>query len=94
MSVLMTNIDSKAHYKIMEDPIMPAIVEFPTVVKKALEEFFGGREFKVSGGLLKKPVCHVSDGPITRSCSTNAGICHWYIQIPRFFNSPSGTIFR
>ena len=39
MSVLTTNIDGKAHYKIMEDPIMPAIIEFPTVVKEALEEF-------------------------------------------------------
>jgi hypothetical protein len=39
MSDLTTNIDSKAHYKIMEDLIMPAIVEFPTVVKEALEEF-------------------------------------------------------
>jgi len=39
MGDLTTNIDSKAHYKIMEDPIMPAIVEFPTVVKQALQEF-------------------------------------------------------
>ena len=39
MSDLTTNIDSKVHYTIMEDPIMPAIVEFPTVVKEALEEF-------------------------------------------------------
>ena len=39
MSNLTTNIDSKVHYKTMEDPIMPAIVEFPTIVKEALEEF-------------------------------------------------------
>lgn len=39
MSDLTTNIDSRAHYKIIEDSIMPAIVEFPTVVKQALEEF-------------------------------------------------------
>ncbi len=44
MSDLTINIDSKAHYKIMEDPIMPAIVEFPTVVKEALEEFWHIRE--------------------------------------------------
>ena len=39
MGNLTINIDSKAHYKIMEDSIMPAIVQFPTVVKEALEEF-------------------------------------------------------
>jgi len=39
MGDLTINLNSKAHYKIMEDPIMPAIVEFPTVVKEALEEF-------------------------------------------------------
>jgi hypothetical protein len=39
MSDLTTNIDSKAHDELMEDSIMPAIVEFPTVVKEALEEF-------------------------------------------------------
>jgi hypothetical protein len=39
MGNLTTNIDSRAYYKIMEDTLMPAIVEFPTVVKQALEEF-------------------------------------------------------
>ena len=39
MGNLTINTDSKAHYKIMEDAIMPAIVQFPTVVKEALEEF-------------------------------------------------------
>jgi len=39
MGHMTITIDSKAHYKIMEDLIMPAIVEFPTVVKEALEEF-------------------------------------------------------
>ena len=39
MGNLTITIDSKAHYKIMEDLIMPAIVEFPTVVKEALDEF-------------------------------------------------------
>ena len=39
MGNLTTNIDSRIHYKIMEDTLMPAIVEFPTVVKQALEEF-------------------------------------------------------
>ena len=36
---LTINIDSRKLYGIMEDSIMPAIVEFPTVVKEALEEF-------------------------------------------------------
>jgi len=39
MSVLTTNIDSRTSNKIMENTIMPAIVEFPTVVKEALEQF-------------------------------------------------------
>jgi hypothetical protein len=39
MGNLTINIDSKACYKIMEDSIMPAIVQFPTVVKEALKEF-------------------------------------------------------
>ena len=39
MGVLTMNIDSKAHKKIMEDLIMPAIVQFPTVVREAQEEF-------------------------------------------------------
>jgi len=39
MSDLTANIDSKGYYRIMEDPIVPAIVEFPTVIKQALEEF-------------------------------------------------------
>ena len=39
MSDLTTNIDSKAHDKIREDLTMPAMVEFPTVVKEALKEF-------------------------------------------------------
>ena len=39
MAVLTTNIDSRTSDKIMEDTIMPAIVEFPTVVKEALEQF-------------------------------------------------------
>ena len=39
MGNLTTNIDSRAYYKIMEDTLMSAIVEFPTVVKQALEEF-------------------------------------------------------
>ena len=39
MGHMTITIDSKAHYKIMEDLIMPAIVEFPTVVKEALDEF-------------------------------------------------------
>lgn len=39
MGNLTTNTDSRTYYKIMEDTIMPAIVEFPTVVKEALEEF-------------------------------------------------------
>ena len=34
MGNLTINIDSKACYKIMEDSIMPAIVQFPTVVKE------------------------------------------------------------
>jgi hypothetical protein len=41
MGNLTTNIDSRTHYKIMENTLMPAIVEFPTVVKQALEEEFG-----------------------------------------------------
>lgn len=39
MVVLTTNTDSKASDKIMEDTIMPAIVQFPPVVKEALEQF-------------------------------------------------------
>jgi hypothetical protein len=39
MGKLTINIDSRKRYRIMEDSIMPAIVEFPTVVKEALEEF-------------------------------------------------------
>ena len=39
MGNLTTSIDSRTHYKIMEDTLMPAIVEFPTVVKQALQEF-------------------------------------------------------
>jgi len=39
MGDLTINIDSRKRYRIMEDSIMPAIVEFPTVVKEALEEF-------------------------------------------------------
>jgi hypothetical protein len=32
-------MDSRTHYKIMEDMIMPAIVQFPKVVEEALEKF-------------------------------------------------------
>src|SRR4030042_3419701 len=39
MAHLTINIDSRKPYRIKEDSIMPAIVEFPTVVKEALEEF-------------------------------------------------------
>ena len=39
MGKMTINIDSRKLYRIMEDSIMPAIVEFPTVVKEALEEF-------------------------------------------------------
>jgi len=39
MAVLTTNIDSRTMEKIREDIIMPAIVDFPTVVKEALEQF-------------------------------------------------------
>jgi hypothetical protein len=39
MGNLTINIDSRKRYRITEDLIMPAIVEFPTVVKEALEEF-------------------------------------------------------
>ena len=39
MGNLTANTDSRTYYKIMEDTIMPAIVEFPTVVKEALQEF-------------------------------------------------------
>ena len=39
MGVLTMNIDSKAHKKIIEDLIMPAIVQFPTVVRETLDEF-------------------------------------------------------
>ena len=44
MGILTINIDSRKPYRIMEDSIMPAIVEFPTVVKEALDEF--GDHFK------------------------------------------------
>jgi DDE superfamily endonuclease len=44
MGILTINIDSRKRYRIMEDSIMPAIVEFPTVVKEALDEF--GDHFK------------------------------------------------
>ena len=36
MGNLTITIDSRKCYRIMEDSIMPAIVEFPTVVKEAL----------------------------------------------------------
>jgi len=39
MAVLTTNIDSRTAEKIMEVITMPAIVDFPTVVKEALEQF-------------------------------------------------------
>ena len=39
MGNLTTNIDSHVGKNIMEDMTMPAIVDFPTVVKKALDEF-------------------------------------------------------
>ncbi len=39
MGEMTTTIDSRKHYRITEDSLMPAIVEFPTVVKEALEEF-------------------------------------------------------
>ncbi len=39
MGILTINIDSRKPYRITEDSIMPAIVEFPTVVKEALDEF-------------------------------------------------------
>ena len=39
MGNLTINIDSRKRYGIMEDSIMPAIVEFPAVVKDALETF-------------------------------------------------------
>ena len=38
MAPMTTDIDSRTHYRITEDSIMPAIVEFPRVVKEALEE--------------------------------------------------------
>ncbi len=44
MGILTITIDSRKRYRIMEDSIMPAIVEFPTVVKEALDEF--GDHFK------------------------------------------------
>ena len=39
MGNLTINIDSRTCYKIMEDMIMPAIVQFPKVVEEALEKF-------------------------------------------------------
>ena len=39
MGYLTTNIDSQVGKNIMEDMTMPAIVDFPTVVKNALQEF-------------------------------------------------------
>lgn len=39
MCNLTTSIDSRTHYKIMDGTLMPAIVEFPTVVKQSLQEF-------------------------------------------------------
>jgi hypothetical protein len=39
MGNLTTNISNQVGVNIMEDMIMPAIVDYPTVVKKALEEF-------------------------------------------------------
>jgi hypothetical protein len=39
MGYLTTNIDSQVGKNIMEDMIMPAIVDFPTIVKNALQEF-------------------------------------------------------
>ena len=39
MGYLTTNIDSQVGENIMEDMTMPAIVDFPTVVKNALQEF-------------------------------------------------------
>jgi hypothetical protein len=39
MGNLTTNTDSKVHDKIMEDLTMPAIVEYPSVVREAMETF-------------------------------------------------------
>src|SRR4030042_864292 len=39
MGKLTINPDSRRHYGIMEDSDMPAIVEFPSIVKEALEVF-------------------------------------------------------
>jgi hypothetical protein len=39
MGNMTINIDSRTHYKIMEDIIMSAIIQFPKVVEEALEKF-------------------------------------------------------
>jgi len=39
MGILTTNINNHVGKTIMEDMTMPAIVDFPTVVKQALDEF-------------------------------------------------------
>jgi hypothetical protein len=39
MGKLTINLDSRRRYGIMEDSVMPAIVEYPSVVKEALEVF-------------------------------------------------------
>lgn len=39
MGILTIKTDDRTSFRIMEDPVMPAIVDFPTVVKNALAEF-------------------------------------------------------
>ena len=39
MGNMTINIDSKTCYRIKEDSTMPAIVEFPSVVREALDKF-------------------------------------------------------
>jgi hypothetical protein len=39
MGILTMTIDGRTPFRVMEDPAMPAIVDFPTIVKEALGEF-------------------------------------------------------
>mgnify|MGYP006993435105 FL=1 len=39
MGILTMTIDGRTPFRVMEDPTMPAIVDFPTIVKEALGEF-------------------------------------------------------
>jgi hypothetical protein len=39
MGILTMHIDDRASFRIMEDPAMPCIVEFPTIVQEAVSEF-------------------------------------------------------